>query len=103
MDKEYNYEDETITRVLMERGHAVGGLEEEVEEESFSSSEEGGECPPVPVMVPADRVSTHDLPLAAPLAVVERKLFHIIIICLLLSLYPHGYNYNNLFVVIIRL
>jgi len=32
MDKEYNYENETITRVFMERGHAVGALEEEVEE-----------------------------------------------------------------------
>jgi len=31
--------------------------------------------PPVPAMVPADRVSAHDLPLA-PLAVVERELFH---------------------------
>jgi len=33
-------------------------------------------CPPVPVMVPAELVSTHDPPLAAPLAVVEKELFH---------------------------
>jgi len=33
--------------------------------------------PPVPVIVPADRVSTHDLPLAETLSVVERELFHI--------------------------
>jgi len=32
--------------------------------------------PPVSVMVPADRVSTHDLPLAETLSVVERGLFH---------------------------
>jgi len=28
------------------------------------------------VIVPADRVSTHDLPLAETLSVVERELFH---------------------------
>jgi len=32
--------------------------------------------PPVPVMVPADQVSTPDLPLTDTLAVVERELFH---------------------------
>jgi len=34
--------------------------------------------PPVSVMVPADRVSTHDLPLAETLSVVEGGLFHIV-------------------------
>jgi len=32
-------------------------------------------CPPVPVMVPADRVSTHNMPLAETLSVAERELF----------------------------
>jgi len=32
--------------------------------------------PPVSVMVPADRVSTHDLPLAETLSVAEKELFH---------------------------
>jgi len=34
--------------------------------------------PPVSVMVPADRVSAHDLPLAETLSAVEGGLFHII-------------------------
>jgi len=37
MDQYDDDEDETNTRVLMEHRYAVGGLEEEVEEESFSS------------------------------------------------------------------
>jgi len=32
--------------------------------------------PPVLLTVPANRVSTHDLPLAETLSVVERRLFH---------------------------
>jgi len=87
----------TVTKkkpLLMELGYATASLKEEVEEESFSSSDDGGDFdeppvispphtmnipsvrrPPVPVMVLADRVSTHVLPLA-PLAVVDRELFH---------------------------
>jgi len=34
--------------------------------------------PPVSVMVPADRVSTHDFPLAESLSAVEREKYHII-------------------------
>jgi len=40
--------------------------------------------PPVSVMVPADRVSTHDLPLAESLSAVEREKYHISIIAVLL-------------------
>jgi len=99
MDDGDEYEKETATHVLLEHGYAVGGYNEEIEphNSSSSSSTEDGNDPddhpnissphttdipsvcrlPVPVMVPADRVSTHDRPLAAPLAVVERELFHI--------------------------
>jgi len=97
MDSEDEYEKETATRVFLEHGYAVGGREEEIKPRSHSSSssEYGRDHdgppvltphhtmdmhivrrPPGPVIVPADRVSTHDLPLAAPLAVVERELFH---------------------------
>jgi len=96
MDSDDKYDDETDTRALMEHGYAVGGNEIEEERVNSSSSSENGDGfydppvlspphtmdipsvrrPPVPVMVPADRVSTHDLPLAAPLAVVDRELFH---------------------------
>jgi len=83
------------TRVFMEHRYAIGGCEEKEKEFSSSSSENGDDYdeppvlspphtmdipsvrrPPVPVMVPADRVSTHDLPLAETLSVVERELFH---------------------------
>jgi len=79
----------------MEQGYAVGGCQEERERGNASSSENGDNYddppvlypphtmdipsvrrPPVPVMVPADRVSTLDLPLADTLAVAERELFH---------------------------
>jgi len=82
----------------MDQGYTVGGKEENERERanSPSSSENGDDYddppvlspihtmdipsvrrPPVSVMVPADRVSTHDLPLTETLSVVERKLFHI--------------------------
>jgi len=96
MDKEDNYEKETATRVFMKHGYAVGGSEDEVEEESFSLSKDGDGLdeppvlspphtmdilsvrrPPVPVMVSADQISAHVLSLAL-LAVVDRELFHII-------------------------
>jgi len=81
----------------MEPGYTVGGKEDNEREmaNSPSSSENGDDYndppelslihtmdipsvrrPPVPVMVPADRVSTHDLPLAETLSVVERELFY---------------------------
>jgi len=85
----------------MEYGYAVGGHEEEERERvnSSSSSSEYGDGfgeppilsphhtidipsvrrPPVSVTVPAELVSTHDLPLAPPLAVIERELFHIVV------------------------
>jgi len=96
MDSEDEYEEETATRVLLEHGYAVGGCEEEIEpcSPSSSSSEYGSDHdgppvltphhtmdipsvrrPPVPVLVPADRVSAHDLPLAAPLPLVEESCF----------------------------
>jgi len=76
----------------MEHGYAIGGYEEEVER--YNSSSDNGDDfddPPMlspphtmdipsvrgpPVTVPAERVYTHDLPLASPLALVERELFH---------------------------
>jgi len=95
MDSNDEYEDGADTRALMEHGYAAGGYEDEVERHNSSSSENGDDSnnppvlspphtmdipsicrPPVPAMVPADRVSTHDLPLAAPLVVVERELIH---------------------------
>jgi len=93
MDSGDEYEKETVT-------YEIGGYQKDVEHESHSSSsshsEHGSDSdeppilspphhtmdipsvrrPPVPVMVPADRVSTHDLSLAATLAVVEGELFH---------------------------
>jgi len=96
MDSEDDYEDRMDTRDFMEQGYATGGYEEEkVRANSSSSSEHGSDLdnplpvlspphtmdipsvrrPPVPVMVPADRVSTHDLPLAELLAVVEESYF----------------------------
>jgi len=92
MDSGDEYEEETVT-------DAIGGYEEEIKRNSYSSSsspsKHGSDCdeppvlsphhtidipsvrrPPVPVLVPADRVSTHDLPLAARLTVVEKELFH---------------------------
>jgi len=95
MDSADEYEEETVT-------YAIGRYEEEVERGSHSSSsshsEHGSDSDdspppilspphhtmvipsvrrsPVPVLVPADRVSTHDLPLADTLAAVDRELFH---------------------------
>jgi len=98
MDSDNEYEDGMDTCVLMEQGYAIGGYKEEVEGANYSSSSENGDDyddpsvfspphtmdipivrrPPVPVMVPADRGSTHDLPVAETLAVVKRELFHTI-------------------------
>jgi len=94
MDSSEEYEYGTDTRVLSDHGYAVGGYEKQVERYNSSSSENGDDFdnppvlspphtmdissvrrPPVSVMVPADRVSTHNLPLAA-FAVVEKELFH---------------------------
>jgi len=92
MDSDDECKDDADTRVLMEHGYPVGGYKEEEDRvNSFSSSENGDGfdepvlSPPhtmdipsvrrLPVPVPADRVSAHDLPLAA-LAVVEREFFH---------------------------
>jgi len=122
MDSEDDYEDRMDARVFIEQGYATGGYEEEREKANSSSSSEHGSDldnppvlspphtidipsvhrPPVPVMLPADRVSTHDLPvtetlpadrvsthdlpLTEPLAVVERELFHTFILSNLLGL-----------------
>jgi len=97
MDSDDDYEDRMDTRVFMEHGYALGGFEEERERANSSSSSEHGSDiekppvlspphtmdipsvrrPPMPVMVPADQVSTHDLPLAETLVVVESELFPI--------------------------
>jgi len=98
MDSDDGYEFNMETVVPMEQGYTVGGNEENERERanSPSSTENGDDYddppvlspfhtmdipsvrrPPVPVMVQADRVSTHALPLAETLSVVERKFFHI--------------------------
>jgi len=87
------YDDMTDVRALLEHGYAVDGYEKEVGRHSFTSEDTGDfdgppvlspphiidissiRRPPVLAMVPTDRASAHDLPLA-PLAVVERELFH---------------------------
>jgi len=97
MDSEDDYEYNMDTRVLTEQGYAVGGCDEKRERANNSSSSSENrddyddppipspphtmDLPsvrrlPVPAMVPADRVSTHDLPLAETLSVAERELFH---------------------------
>jgi len=92
MDSGDEYEVETIT-------HEIGGYQEDRENDShspFSSHSEqesdneeppilspphhtmdipSVRRPPVPVMVPADRVLTHDLPLAETLSAAEGELF----------------------------
>jgi len=92
MDSEDEYEEETTT-------YETGGYQQEHDSHSPSSShsKHGSDSeeppilspphhtmdipsvrrPPVPVMVPADRVSTHDLPLAETLWAAEGELFHI--------------------------
>jgi len=93
MDSDDEYEEE-ITR------YETGGYREEREHishfPSSSHSEHGSDKeeppifspphhtmdipsvrrPPVPAMVPSDRVSTHDLPLAENISVAEGQLFH---------------------------
>jgi len=93
MDSEDEYEEETVT-------YEIGGYQEDREHDSHSPSSSHSEhgidsddppilSPPhhtmdipsvrrplVPVMVPADRVSTHDLPLAETLSAAEGELFH---------------------------
>jgi len=94
MESGDEYEEETVT-------HEIGGYEEDREHDSHSPSsshsERGSDSeeppifspphhtmdipsvrrpPAVPVMVLADRVSTHDLQLAETLSVAEGELFH---------------------------
>jgi len=96
MDSEDDYEYETDVPVPSEQGNTVRNEEIKREKANSPSPSENGDDyddhpvlspihamdipsvrrPPVPVMVPADRVSTHDLPLVETLSVVERGLFH---------------------------
>jgi len=84
------------TQIPTEQRYAVGNEERKRERANSPSSSENGDDyddppvlspfhtmdipsvrrPPVPAMVPADRVSTHDLPLAETLSVVKSELFH---------------------------
>jgi len=93
MDSDDVYEFNVETVVPVERNHTI---EYEKERANSPTSSENGDDyddppvlvpfhtmdipsvrrPPVSVMVPADRVSTHDLPLAETLSVVENELFH---------------------------
>jgi len=93
MDSEDDYEFNVETVVPGDRGHVTEYERERAN--SPSSSEYGDDYydppvlvpfytmdipsvrrPPVSVMVPANRTSTHDLPLAETLSVVEGGLFH---------------------------
>jgi len=93
MDSEDDYELDVDTVVPVRKDHMIEY--ERKRANSPSSSENGDDYdnppvlspihamdipsvrrPPVSVMVPADRVSVHDLPLAETLSVVERGLFH---------------------------
>jgi len=89
MDSDDDYEFDVDTVVPVKKDHIVEY--ERSRANSPSSSENGDDYdspplltidipsvhrPPVSVMVPADRVSTHDLPLAETLSAVERGLFH---------------------------
>jgi len=95
MDSEDDYENRMDTRVSMEHEYAIGCNDDEIERANSFLFENGSDLddplvfspphtmdipsvcrPPLPVMVPADRVSTLDLPLAETLAVVEKELFH---------------------------
>jgi len=96
MDSDDDYEYDMDTMLLTEQGYAVGGEHKKRERANSPSSSESGDDyedppvlspihtmgipsvhrPPVPSMVPANRVSTHDLPLAENLSVGERELFH---------------------------
>jgi len=93
MDGGDEYEEETVP-------YEIGGYQEKVEHDGHSSSsshvDHGNDSddppilspphhtmdipsvprPPVPGMLPADRVSTNDLPLVETLTVVEGELFH---------------------------
>jgi len=93
MDSEEDYEFDVDTVIPLERDHTI---EYEKERANSPSSAENGDDydsppvlspihamdipsvrrPPISVLVPADRVSTHDLPLAKTLSVVDRGLFH---------------------------
>jgi len=97
MDSEEDYDYEMDAHVPTEQGYTVGNEEIRREKANSPFSSENGDDyddppvlfpihamdihsvrrPPVPVMVPADRVSTHDLQLAETLSIVERGLFYI--------------------------
>jgi len=97
MDSDDDYEYNMDKQIPAEQDYAVGKDENKRERANSPSSSENGDDyndplvlspihtmdipsvrrPPVSVMVPANRVSTHDLPLAETLSVVERELFHI--------------------------
>jgi len=93
MDSDDDYEFDVDTVVPVEKDHIIEY--ERKRANSPSSSENGDDYdsppvlspihamdipsvrrPPVSVMVPADRVSAHDLPLAETLLVVEGELYH---------------------------
>jgi len=93
MDSDDDYEFDVDTVVPVEKDHTIEY--ERSRANSPSSSENGDDYdsppvpspihtmdipsvrrPPVSVIVPADRVSAHDLPLTETLSVVERGLFH---------------------------
>jgi len=88
MDSNDEYEYGTDNRAHMEHGYAIGGYEEEVERYNSASSENGDDFDDPPVLspphtmdiasvcrppVPAELVSTHGMPLPAPLAVVAYR------------------------------
>jgi len=93
MDSDEDYEFDIDTEVPIERSRVI---EQEGKRFNSPSSSENGDDydsppvlspihamdipsvrrPPVSGMIPADRVSAHNLPLAETLSVVERGLFH---------------------------
>jgi len=107
MDSEDDYEYEINTQIPTEQGYAVENEEKRRKRANSHSSSENRDDyddppvlspihtmdipsvrrPPVPVMVPADQVSTHDLPLAETLSVKEREVFHTCIIVKMKDIY----------------
>jgi len=51
--------------------------------------------PPVSVMIPADRASAHDLPLAETLSAANRGLFHTIVLSCRVSVYLGVYTVTS--------